>query len=181
MAKKKPREPKVIEEVKWEPSVDLLNHVKTCAAIGLNDKEIAARVGVPIAQFMENPDHYALFVSNVEVGRASGTAAVAKKLWEKAKEGDFQCMKLYLTHVAKWAPASKEDKVVDQSNISVVVYVPEKMPMDQWAKLAAETVDAEVEETKLIAAPPELKVWAQQAANAIEAEIAAEEPKPLAP
>src|SRR5690606_1774356 len=81
----------------WAPSAEQAEQIKSLAARGVAEKEIAILIGVDRDTLKSRAQHL------IDAGRAVGISTLTGALFREAQKGSYKHLALYLQHVGKWS------------------------------------------------------------------------------
>lgn len=85
----------------WAPTAEQAEQIRSLAARGVAEKEIAILIGVDRDTLkLRAQDH-------IDAGRSQGIATITGVLFREAQKGSFKHAALYLQHVGKWTTRQK--------------------------------------------------------------------------
>lgn len=81
---------------KFEITEDVIAKVESLAATGLNLNEMADILGIHIDTFIKKRKEFSELNESISRGQSKGAGVIKNKMFEKAKDGDNQCIFMYL-------------------------------------------------------------------------------------
>ena len=81
----------------WAPSAEQAEQIKSLAARGVAEKEIAILIGVDRDTLKSRAQ------ALIDAGRAVGISTLTGVLFREAQKGSYKHLALYLQHVGKWS------------------------------------------------------------------------------
>lgn len=85
----------------WEPDAKQVETIRSLAARGLAETQIAIMVGIGVDTLKARAQ------AVIDEGRAQGIATIAGVLFTEAKKGSYKHAALFLQHVGKWSTREK--------------------------------------------------------------------------
>lgn len=95
---------------KWIPDGKTIEDVEKMASRGLTNQEIARCLGIAYDTFYAKKRQYKQFSDAIKTGRAKGALQITNKLYQRALEGDFQCMNKVINRLS---PEWRENQIVE--------------------------------------------------------------------
>lgn len=109
--------PKIIPDIK---------EVEALAARGLTEEQIAHNLGISYDTLNERKKEFTQYSEAIKRGRASGIAAMANVIFEKAfKDNDSSCAMFYLKCRADWKEKQVNEHTGGEKPIEVKVETPD--------------------------------------------------------
>jgi hypothetical protein len=106
----------------FEVTETVLLAVEHYAARGLNNKQMAACLGISYQTFNEKKKQFSEFSDAIERGQAFGISEITDALYTKAKKGDIFAIKYFLNNRSKQDWSEKpEIEVNNNTQVNIII------------------------------------------------------------